>query len=329
MLCPLASLTIAGLVAVSSLSLAQDPANGRAQDYPSRVIQIIVPSAAGTPPDVRARELAGKVALALGKPIVIINKPGAGGGIGLQAAARSPADGHTLVFCTDAPLTINSSVYESLPYDPVKDFTPIMVAHGLQLVLVAHASVPVSSLDDLIRFARAQPGKLFYGSAGNGTPPHILADLFKFTAGLDMVHVPYKGGPAATMALLGGEVVFTIDAPSQVLAHIKTGKLKPLAVTGNKRLAVLPDVPTFAEAGVPGMNASWTAFLAPAGTPQDIVQRLNREFARALHSADLLAFYKTIGVDVVASSPEELARRIREETPKWRELVKRAGVTPG
>ena len=318
---------LAGLAISSVVALAQTSSTG--QSYPWKVIQIIVPSPAGSPPDVRARELAEKVAPLLGQPVIVVNKPGAGGAIGMQAGATSAADGHTIVFCTDAPLTINSSVYERLPYDPVKDFSPIMLVHRVPLVLVATPSLPASSVTQLIQLAQREPGKLLFGSAGNGTPPHILADLFKFTAGIDVVHIPYKGGPAATMALLGGEVSFTFDAPSQVLPHVQAGKLKALAVTGDHRLAVLPDVPTFAEAGIAGMNVSWSAFVAPAGTPRAVVMRLNKEFARVLNSPSLRAYYETIGVAVIASSPEELAKRIAEETPKWREVVKRAGITPG
>lgn len=316
-------------LAQTSSTAAEPPGKSPAQTFPWKVIQIIVPSPAGSPPDVRARELADKVAPLLGQPVIVVNKPGAGGAIGMQAAATSAADGHTIVFCTDAPLTINPSVYEKLPYDPVKDFAPVMIAFRLPLLLVANPSLPANSVPELIQLAKSRPGKLFYGSAGNGTPPHILADLFKYTAGLDLVHVPYKGGPAATMALLAGDVSFTFDATSQVISHVQSGKLKALAVTGDQRLSILPDVPTFAEAGIKGMNASWAGIVVPAGTPRETVLRLNREFTRALNSPELKAHYPTIGISVIASSPEELAKRISEETPKWHEVVKRAGITPG
>lgn len=316
---------LAGLIA-GAAAWTESPAE---RSYPWKVIQIIVPSPAGSPPDVRARELADKVAPLLGQPVIVVNRPGAGGAIGMQAVATSAADGHTIVYCTESPLTVNPSMYERLPYDSVKDFAPVMVALHSPLVLVALPSLPADSVPGLISLAKTKPGKLFYGSAGNGTPPHIFADLFKFTAGLDMVHVPYKGGPAATAALLGGDVSFTFDAISQVISHIKAGKLKALAVTGDQRVPALPDVPTFAEAGIAGMSASWSGILAPAGTPQETIMRLNREFARALNSPTLLEHYRANGLRVVASSPEELARRIAVETPKWHDIVKRAGITPG
>jgi tripartite-type tricarboxylate transporter receptor subunit TctC len=309
-------------------SMAQT-SNGSDKTYPWKVIQLIVPSPPGSPPDVRARELAEKVSAALGQPMIVLNKPGAGGGLGMQAAARSVPDGHTIVYCTDAPLTMNVSMYDQLAYDPVKDFTPVMIALQMTMVLVVNPTLPVNNVAELVRYAKSRPGELLYGSAGNGTPPHVLAGLFKYSTGLDLTHVAYKGGPAATTALLGGEVAFTIDAVSQVLPYIQSGKLKALAVTGAKRLAALPDVPTFSEAGIEGMDSSWSAIVAPAGTPRDVVLRLNREFARALSSPNLQAYYATIGVSAVASTPEELARRITEDTPKWRTVVKRAGITPG
>lgn len=323
----LVAITLA--VMSNTASMAQMASSGSDKTYPWKVIQLIVPSPPGSPPDVRARELAEKVSATIGQPMIVMNKPGAGGGIGMQAAARSVADGHTIVYCTDAPLTMNVSMYDQLPYDPVKDFVPVMVALQMTMVLVVNSNSPVNSTTELIRYVKSRPGELLYGSPGNGTPPHVLAGLFKHSAGLDLVHVAYKGGPAATIALLGGEVAFTIDAVSQVLPHIQSRKLKALAVTGNRRLTVLPDVPTFAEAGIEGMDSSWSAIVAPAGTPREVVLRLNREFARALNSPSLQAHYATIGVSTVASTPEELARRIAEETPKWRAVVKRAGITPG
>jgi len=325
----LAWLATAAAVLGTTPSLAQTDSRAADQTFPWKIIQMIVPSPAGSPPDVRARELAEKVSLLLGQPIVVVNKPGAGGAIGLQALTASAPDGHTIALCTDAPLTINPSVYERLPYDPQKDLVPVTLLFRMQLLLVAHPDVRASSVADLVRLAKSRPGKLFYGSAGNGTPPHILADLFKFTVGIDTEHVPYKGGPAATAALLAGDVAYTFDAPSQVLSYVKAGKLKALAVTGDRRLVPLPDVPTFTESGVPGMSAGWVGIVAPAGTPRGTVMRLNSAFAAVLAGADVRAYYDDLGYSILTGPPEEMARRIVDETPKWREIVKRAGITPG
>jgi tripartite-type tricarboxylate transporter receptor subunit TctC len=304
-------------------------AQAQAQVFAWKPVQLVVPSPAGSPPDLRARELGELLAPLVGQAVVVINKPGAGGAIGMQAVAASAPDGHTIVVCNNAPLTINRSLYERLPYDPVKDFAPVMIASRVTVVLVVRRSLHAGSLTELVRLARRQPGKLFFGSAGNGTPPHVLAELFRHTAGLDVVHVPYKGGPAAITGLIAGDVSFVVDAASQVLPHIASGQLEALAVSGDERLASLPDVPTFAECGIADMDGAWTGILVPARTPRETVQRLNREFTRALETPALRALYRTIGISVVASSPEALARRIDEETPRWREIVKRAGITPG
>lgn len=325
---PLVWLAIAAAVG-GSAALRAEPESKAGHAFPWKIVQIVVPSPAGSPPDVRARELAEKIAPLLGQPVIIVNKPGAGGAIGMQAVATSAPDGHTIALCTDSPLTVNPSIYEHLPYDPQKDFAPVTTLFRIQVVLVVHPDVHAASVADLVRLAKAQPGKVFYGSAGNGTPPHILADLFKFTAGIDTVHVPYKGGPAATAALLAHDVSYTFDAPSQVLNHVKAGSLKALAVTGGQRLAALPDIPTFAESGIAGMHAGWVGIVAPAGTPREIILRLNRAFATVLAPADVKAYYEGLGTQVMTSSPEEFARRIADEIPRWREVVKRAGITPG
>jgi tripartite-type tricarboxylate transporter receptor subunit TctC len=316
-------------LAQTASSGAEPSAANAKQTFPWRVVQIIVPSPAGSPPDLRARELTDKLAPLLARPVIVLNKPGAGGAIGMQAAAASAADGHTIVVCTDAPLTTNPSLYERLPYDPVRDFAPVMIAYETQLLLVARRSLPADSIPELIRLAKTQPGGLIYGSPGSGTRAHVLVELLRHATGLDLVHVPYKGGPASTAALLAGDVSFTIDAVSQLRSHIASGALKALAVTGNQRLSTFPNVPTFAETGIKGMDGGWTAVVVPSGTPHETVMRLNRDFRQVLDSPPLKASYLAIGLTVVGSSPEELAKRITEETPKWRDVIKRAGITPG
>jgi tripartite-type tricarboxylate transporter receptor subunit TctC len=298
-----------------------------AEPFPSKpVVKLIVPSPAGSPPDVNARKLAEKVSAWLGRAVIVENKPGAGGAIAMEAAARSEPDGHTLVFTTSAVLTVNPSVYEHLQYDPVKDFAPVVLAYRVPLLLVVNPSLTAKSLRELVDAAKATPGKLFYGSAGNGTPPHLFSELFKFRAGVDLVHVPYKGGPAATVALLAGDVAVGLDVPSQLLPHVRAGKLRALAVTGERRLASLPDVPTFSEAGLTGMGTTWSGVVAPVGTSRDIIREVNRAFCEALASPDIQAYFAEFDITSIASTPEEMQAAIAQEIPLWRDVVKKAGI---
>jgi tripartite-type tricarboxylate transporter receptor subunit TctC len=322
---PRLALGACGLAAALALGGSQS----YAEPFPSKPVRLIVPSVAGSPPDVNARRLADKVAPALGRPVIVDNKPGAGGAIGMEAGARSAPDGHTLVFSTFVPLTVNPSLYAGLSYDPLKDFTPVMLAYRLPLILVVHPALPARSVGELVRLAKGDPGALFYGSAGNGTPPHVFMELFKSAAAIEMTHVPYKGGPAATAALVGADVKVGMDAPGQLLAQVRAGRLRALAVSGDKRIVSLRDVPTFAEAGIPGIDSTWSALVAPAGTPREIVERLYREFAHAILSQDLQAAFASIEVTPIAGRPEVLAKLMADEIVMWRELVRRAGITPG
>ena len=317
---------IALVVCVAAAMSAGTPA---AQDFPSKPVRMIVPSPAGSPPDLRARELGDRLARLFRRAVFVDNKPGANGAIGMEAGARSEPDGHTLVFSPFTPVTVSPSMVEHLAYDPVRDFSPVILVYRFPLLLTAHPGLQAESLSDLIRLAKARPGVLLYGSAGNGTPPHVFTELFKFNAGLDIGHVPYKGGPAVTLALLSGDVGISLEAPSQVLSHVRAGKLKPLAVTGEQRIAALPDTPTFSESGVPGIGLTWTAVLAPAGTPRERILRLNSTIGRTLESPELRAAYEKAGVTPWGGTPEDLARLIAEEIPRWRELVKKAGIRPG
>jgi tripartite-type tricarboxylate transporter receptor subunit TctC len=297
-----------------------------AQNFPSRPVKIIG-GASGSILDVVARQLADKLAPAFGQPVIVESKPS--GIMMMDAAAKSAPDGHSLVVASFSMLVVIPHMYERPPYDPLKDFAPVILLYKAPLLLTARPSVPVSSLPELIRLAKAQPGRLTYSSSGNGQPPHVYTELFKFNAGIDLMHVPYKGAPAATTALLAGDVNLNMETVSGVLAHVKSGRIKALAVTGDKRIASLPDVPTFGEGGVPGIGESWVGIVAPAGTPRDVILRLNRDIARALESQDIKAYYDTAGRTIVASSPDAFAAIIREEIPKWREVVKKAGITPG
>jgi tripartite-type tricarboxylate transporter receptor subunit TctC len=294
---------LAGLLLVFAASHANAQASVSSR-YPSKPIRLIATGPPGSIIDVASRQLADKLGPVLGQPVITENKVGAGGAIALEAAAKSAPDGYTLVMANFVQLTVNPSMYGQVPYDPVTDFAPVILLYSAPLLLVAHPALPAPSLPDLIRLAKAHPGKLFYGSSGNGLPPHVYIELFKFTAGIDLAHVPYKGGVAATTALVAGEVSVLMESVSGVLPQVKSGRIKALAVTGEKRIASLPEVPTFSEAGVPGIGVSWVGILAPAGTAAAVVERLNREFARALESPDIKAYYDTAGRTVVASSPD-------------------------
>jgi len=297
-----------------------------AQTFPSRPVRIIA-GATGSILDIAARQLADKLSPALGQPVIVENKMI--GVMMMEAAAKSAPDGHSMVVTNFSMLGVIPHLYERPPYDPLKDFAPVILLYKAPLVLTAHPSVPANSAPELIRLAKAQPGKLTYSSSGNGQPPHVYTELLKFNAGIDLLHVPYKGAAAATAALLAGDVNLNMESVSGVLVHVKSGRIRPLAVSGVRRVAALPEVPTFGEVGVPGIGASWVGIVAPAGTPKEIVARLNLEIAKALQSPDIKAYYDTAGRTIAAGSPEAFAALIRDEVPRWREVVKRAGITPG
>jgi tripartite-type tricarboxylate transporter receptor subunit TctC len=322
-------LSTAGLIILAILAF--DNAYGQSalanlKGYPSKPVRIIHVTPAGGILDVAARQLADKLAPALGQPVLVDPRPGAGGLIAMEATAKSAPDGHTVVLCSFVQLTVNPSLYERLPYDPVKDFAPVIVLFSGPSVLLAHPSFPADSVAELIRLAKAQPGKIMYGSSGNGLPPHIFMEQFKSSAEIDLVHVPYKGPLASVAALLAGEVGVIMEASDTVIPYVKSGRLKALAVNGETRVASLPNVRTFNEVGVPGIGVSWVGIVAPAGTPRAIVDRLNREFARALASPDIKAYYDNAGRTIVANSPGAFAALIQDEIPKWRQFISKAGI---
>jgi len=315
--------------AAAALVLALAGAAAFAQSaYPSKPVRFIVPSAAGGGTDIIARAVAQKLSEALGQQFVVENKPGAGQMIGIEAAAKSPADGHTIVMAAST-LAINPIMYKKVPYDPLRDFAPITQAASLPNVLVVHPSLPVHSVRELIALAKRQPGKLAYASAGVGTSPQMSIELLKSMAGIDMLHVPYKGTTPGVVDLLAGQVQLMTPNVLTALPHIKAGKLRPLAVTSAKRSDALPDVPTLAEAGVPGYESvQWYGVLAPAGTPRDIVARLHTEIAKSLRSGDVRERLAADGAEPVGSTPEEFAAFIRAEIDKWAKVAKAAGIQP-
>jgi tripartite-type tricarboxylate transporter receptor subunit TctC len=315
--------------ATAALVLALAAAHAAAQSaYPSKPVRFIVPSAAGGGTDIIARAIAQKLSEALGQQFVVENKPGAGQMIGIEAAARSPADGHTLLMAAST-LAINPIMYKKVSYDPLRDFAPITQAASLPNVLVVNPSLPVASVRDLIALAKREPGRLAYASAGVGTSPQMSIELLKSMAGIDMLHVPYKGTTPGVVDLLAGQVQLMTPNVLTALPHIKAGKLRALAVTSGKRSDALPDVPTIAEAGVPGYESvQWYGVLAPAGTPRDIVQRLYTEIAKALRAGDVRERLAADGAEPVGNTPEEFAAFIRAEIGKWAKVAKAAGIQP-
>ncbi len=300
-----------------------------AQNYPTRAIRMVVPFPPGGPNDILARLLAQKTSEQVGHPVVLDNRGGAGGVIGTDAVAKAAADGYTLLFSGTASLSINPSLYAKLPYDPLTDFAPITLVGTAPSIFILHPSVPVKSIKELIDYTRANPGKLNFASAGIGTPPHLGGELFNTMAGVNMVHVPYKGGGPATADLLAGQVQLYISGISTAIPLVKEGKVRGIAVTSSKRTSLLPDTPTVAESGLPGFEVgNWYAIVAPAGTPRPIVNRLNAELNKAIALADVRKRFFELAVEPMGSTPEELAAYNKSEITKWARAIKAAGMKP-
>jgi len=298
-----------------------------AQAYPGKPIRIVVPFSAGGTTDLLARAAAQKLTEAWGQPVIVDNRPGAGGNIGSELVARAVPDGYTLEMGTVGTHAINASLYARMPYDHVKDFAPVIVVATVPNVLVVNPAVPVKSLQDLIAYAKANPGKLNFASPGSGTSGHLCAELFKVMAGVQIAHIPYKGSAPALQDLLGGQVQLMFDNLPSALPHIKAGKLRALAVTTAVRAPALPDLPTVAEAGLPGFEASsWFGLLAPAGTPPDIIAKLNAEVAKWLASPEATEKLLALGANAAGGSPEDFAKHIAAETTKWQKVVKESGA---
>src|SRR4051812_41873908 len=299
-----------------------------AQTYPTRAIKLVVPSSPGGGTDIVARLLGQKMSEQLGQQVVVENRAGAGTIIGNDAVAKSAPDGYTLLMGLST-LAINPSMYATVPYDALRDFAPISQAVSGPNVLIVHPSVPARTVKELIALAKAKPGSLTFGSAGMGTSPHLSAELFKTLAHVDMVHVPFKGSGLSIISQLAGEIAANYPSLPTAMPYIKAGRLRALGVTTAKRAQALPDVPSIAEAGVPGYEATqWFGLLAPAATPRPIVDRLYQEALRALRSADLKERMTAEGLEVLGSSPEEFAEYIKSETVKWAKVIKAAGIKP-
>jgi tripartite-type tricarboxylate transporter receptor subunit TctC len=312
---------------VASLAAALLAAPAVAQNYPVRPVRVILGVPAGGTPDVLARTVTPGMSALLGQSLVVDNRGGAGGRIGAELAANAAPDGYTLFMTSPGALTIAPHLIRKLPYDALKDLTPIsLIATGPFLLLV-HPSVPARTVKDIIALGKAQPGRLNYASAGSGTPNHMAMELFKSMAGVDFTHVPYKGAPLAVTDLLAGRVSLTMNSIGPVLAHIKAGRLRALGIAGTKPSPALPDVPPITESGVPGYESgSWMGLLAPAKTPQKIIARLNAVAVKVVHSPETRGRLESLGAVPVGNGPAEFAARIRKEHEENGKVVKTAGV---
>ena len=299
-----------------------------AQDYPSRPVTVVVGYAVGGAVDAVARLLSQKLGEALGKPVVVDNKAGASGNIGAQLVAKAPADGYTLLMAPITTYAMNSLLYPAtVGYQLDKDFAGVSTVGYLPLVLVVNESLPVRSVADLVKAARARPGSMDYGSAGNGSIEHVAGEMFKQQAGVSMVHIPYRGAAPAITDLMAGQLNLMFATVPTALANLQTGKLRPLAVTTTQRIGALSDVPTASEAGYPGFEVGSTyAILAPAATPQPVLQRLNREIARILQMTDVQARFQAMGIERASATPEETTQRLGQELAKWGKVIKDGGI---
>jgi tripartite-type tricarboxylate transporter receptor subunit TctC len=313
------------VIAGVALALCMAPAIG--QNYPNKPIRILIAQAPGSATDVISRVVGNRLSEALGQPIIVEARPGAGGALGTEAAARSAPDGYTLFMANNSTHGSNPAVYPKLPYDAVNDFAPISFVASVPYVLVVEPSLPVNTVAELIVYAKARPGKINYASAGNGSTHQFCAELLKSTAGLDIVHIPYKGSPPGIAAVLAGEVSLMFANLTDVGSQIKSGRVKPLAVTSLKRAELLPSVPTMVEAGVPDFEIiSWFGLLAPAGTPAPLVSRLNAEMVKVLAREDVKSTLGAQGLNVASSSPEQFAEHIKSEIARFTRIAKTAGI---
>ena len=295
--------------------------------YPEKPLRIIVPYPPAGPTDILARTMADKLSPALGQPVLIENRAGAGGVVGTEVAAKAAPDGHVLVWGTSGSHAINATLHPRLPYDPVKDFAPVtLVAKGAN-ILVVHPSLPVRSVKDLIALARGNQGRLNFASSGNGSTSHLAGEMFKLHSGAPITHVPYKGAAPAITALISGEVdMAVLDVPA-LLPHIRAGKLRALGVASMRRSAVLPQLPTLHEVGLTDLDASsWHALFAPSRTPREVVARLNTEVRNALKLPDVAERLGSLGVEAVGGSPDELAAFLRHEIARWGKVVRQSGA---
>ena len=298
-----------------------------AQGYPSKPVRIIAPYAAGSTIDIIGRIIAPKLHEALGQPVIVENRSGAGGMLGMDAAAKSAPDGHTLVIGALGPLAMNPSLYPKTPFDPVRDFAAVSLLATGPVVIAVHPSIPARNVKELVELAKKRPGQLNYGSPGVGTSPHLTGELFKIQTATDIVHVPYKGNAEAITDLIGGQISIVFTGVPPVVPLAKAGKVRLLATTGQQRMTNLPDVPTIAEAGVTGADVLiWYGVVAPAATPRDVINRLNREIVKVMNLPDVREKFAQQSIDPATGTPEEFARLIRDEVARWSKVIRSAGI---
>ena len=317
----LKKLLLASMLMAQALTAAAD-------DYPSKPIKFIVPYPPGGPTDAMARLIQVPLQAKLKTPVIIENRGGAGGNIGTDFVAKSPADGYTIVLAASGPMAVNKTLYRSMPFDPLKDLAPVIQISAYPLVLEVHPSVPAKDLKQFLALAKANPSDLGFASAGNGTPQHLAGELFNTASGLKLQHIPYKGAGPALIDVLGGHVKVMFDILGSSVQYIKQGKLRPLAVTTATRSPALPDVPTMAEAGLPGYDISgWHGIAAPAATPKPVITKLNQAINEIFADAEFKKRWEELGTPIVGGTPEAFGALVKADTVKLGKLVKEAGVT--
>ena len=302
------------------------PSPGAAQGYPNRPVRLVVPFPPGGPADALGRVLADQLNKMWGQPVIVENRGGAGGNLGAEVVARSPGDGYTLLLNASSHV-INASLYEKLPYDPIKDFTPVSEVASYMLVLVVHPSVPATSVKEFVAYAKSKPDGLSVANAGIGTPTHLAAVLFAQAAGVNIVHVPYRGAAPASTDLLAGQVPAMFNNPVNAVPQVRANKLRALAATGSKRLSLLPELPTIAESGYPDFETrTWYGLFGPAGLPAEVVRKLHADVGKALSNPDVASSLVAQGWDITVSSPEQFSAVLQSELNRWSAIVKRAGI---
>ena len=310
-----------------ALAAASGVTGAAAQSFPAKPVRIIVPQTPGGASDALARVIGQKLAERWAQPVVVENKAGAGGNVGTDYVAKSPADGYTLLMSYVGTQAINGSVYKSLTYEPYKDFAPVATLATVPFALVVNQNFPVKTVGELVAFAKAHPGAVNFGSAGNGSLNHLLGEMVNMNQGVKMVHVPYKGAAGALTDTIGGQIQMTFTSLPSVVGHIRGDKVRAIAVTGSKRSATFPSLPTFGEAGIAGLELSpWFGLLAPAGTPEPVVRKINGDVAELLRDKDVIERFAQLGADPYVTQPEQFGRVLQDDIQKWSRVVKASGA---